>query len=86
MFVLVRKSHNFSCFHACDTYCHSLEDFESKFGKMFGFEVSQDVLNCCRILHLMGSCLESIDTHMITFPKVIRCISITHPLSRFNVM
>jgi hypothetical protein len=27
----------------------SLEDFESKFGKVFGFEASQDVLDCCRI-------------------------------------
>jgi hypothetical protein len=27
----------------------SLEDFESKLGKVFGFEASQNVLDCCRI-------------------------------------
>jgi hypothetical protein len=27
----------------------SLVDFESKLGKVFGFEASQDVLNCCKI-------------------------------------
>jgi hypothetical protein len=27
----------------------SLEDFESKFGKVFRFEASRDVLDCCKI-------------------------------------